>query len=108
MDREAWQATVHGVARARHDFAIKPTYLRGLYHPQPKILSLTPKSLTFTRYRIYCHCLLLLFLKPKEIYSTRSPNFFFLNSDVSLIKQPADGQSTKINGPLCALSQAPH
>ena len=43
MDREAWQATVHGVARARHDFAIKPTYLRGLYHPQPKILSLTPK-----------------------------------------------------------------
>ena len=24
MDRGAWQATVHGVARVRHDLAIKP------------------------------------------------------------------------------------
>ena len=24
MDRRAWQATVHGVARARHDLATKP------------------------------------------------------------------------------------
>ena len=24
MDREAWQAIVHGVARVRHDLAIKP------------------------------------------------------------------------------------
>ena len=24
MDREAWQATVHGVARVRHDLATKP------------------------------------------------------------------------------------
>ena len=23
MDREAWQATVHGAARVRHDFATK-------------------------------------------------------------------------------------
>ena len=27
MDRGAWQATVHGIARLRHDLATKPTYL---------------------------------------------------------------------------------
>ena len=27
MDSGAWQATVHGVARLRHDLATKPTYL---------------------------------------------------------------------------------
>ena len=26
MDREAWQATVHGVARVRHNLATKPPY----------------------------------------------------------------------------------
>ena len=26
MDREAWQAMVHGVARVRHDLATKPLY----------------------------------------------------------------------------------
>ena len=32
MDRGAWQATVHGVARVRHDLATKPPwpYLNGL------------------------------------------------------------------------------
>ena len=28
MDRGAWQATVHGVARAGHDLATKPPYLK--------------------------------------------------------------------------------
>ena len=27
MDREAWQATVHGVARVGHDLATKPPQL---------------------------------------------------------------------------------
>ena len=27
MDREAWQATVHGVARVRHDWATKPIHM---------------------------------------------------------------------------------
>ena len=110
MDSGAWQAMVHGVARVRHDFAIKPTYLGGLYHPQSKILSISPKSLTFTWYRIYCHCLLLLLLKPKEIYSTMSPNFFFLIIILMGVwsnnNQMANQQ--KSMAPLCALSQAPH
>ena len=103
MDRK------YGVARVRHDFAIKPTYLGGLYHPQSKILSITPTSLTFTRYRIYCHCLLSLFLKPKEIYSTRSPNCFFLIIILTWVSsnhhQMANQQ--KSTAPFCALSQAP-
>ena len=28
LDRGAWQATVHGVARARQDLATKPPYLK--------------------------------------------------------------------------------
>ena len=31
MDREAWQATVHGVARVRHDLVTKPPPLRYIY-----------------------------------------------------------------------------
>ena len=27
MDRGVWQATVHGVARVRHDLATKPPYI---------------------------------------------------------------------------------
>ena len=27
MDRGTWQATVHGVARVRHDLVTKPTYI---------------------------------------------------------------------------------
>ena len=109
IDRGAWQAMVHGVARVRHDFAIKPTYLGGLYHPQSKILSISPKSLTFTWYRIYRHCLLLLLFKPKEIYFTMSPNFFFLIIILMWVwsnNQMANQQ--KSTAPLCALSQAPH
>ena len=29
MDRGAWQATVHGVTRVRHDLVTKPRVLRG-------------------------------------------------------------------------------
>ena len=29
MDREAWWATVHGIARVRHDLATKPSQNRG-------------------------------------------------------------------------------
>ena len=29
MDREAWQATVHGIARVGHDLATKPPALNG-------------------------------------------------------------------------------
>ena len=29
MDRGAWQATVHGVTRVRHDLVSKPQVLRG-------------------------------------------------------------------------------
>ena len=30
MDREAWQATVHEVARVRHDLATKPPTRKGM------------------------------------------------------------------------------
>ena len=30
MDREAWQTTVHGVARVRHDLVTKPEIIRGV------------------------------------------------------------------------------
>ena len=34
MDRGAWHATVHGVARVRHDIATKsPSQLKELYNP---------------------------------------------------------------------------
>ena len=32
MDREAWQATVHGFARVEHDLATKPPYYFSRFH----------------------------------------------------------------------------
>ena len=42
MDRGAWQATVHGVARVRHDLVTKP--------PLPEVLS----SCEFGAPRLMC------------------------------------------------------
>ena len=40
MDRGPWQATVHGVARVRHDLATKPPLPHKVYYPQERILNL--------------------------------------------------------------------
>ena len=40
MDREAWQATVHGVVRVRHDLATKQQEHIKLHFPKTKILFL--------------------------------------------------------------------
>ena len=45
MDRGAWHATVHGVARVRHDIATKsPPQLKELYNPVRLISKLINKT----------------------------------------------------------------
>ena len=48
MDRGAWQATVHGIARVRHDLATKPPSPHKVYYQQERILNL------FSDHRVHC------------------------------------------------------
>ena len=40
MDRGAWQAAVHGVARVRHDLVTKPPYMYVYYQSQLLVSSI--------------------------------------------------------------------
>ena len=44
MDRGAWQATVHGVARVRHDLASKPPIIKAYDFICTVIISSVPKQ----------------------------------------------------------------
>ena len=59
MDREAWQARVHGVARVGHDLATKPTN-----QPPPVLDFLKLASLKHPHSHSFPHP----FLHPKNIH----------------------------------------
>ena len=44
MDRGAWRATVHGVARVRHDLVTKPHHHQTVKPSDPQHLHLLPPS----------------------------------------------------------------
>ena len=59
MDRGAWQATVHGVARVGHDLATKPLPLafKALLHALSEILSCSSKTERISRISHLCYFL---------------------------------------------------
>ena len=63
MDRGAWQATVHGIARVRHDLATKPPPPRLVYSPFPHspflilyLLCFISKFVTLPKQQLYNSC----------------------------------------------------
>ena len=50
MDREAWQATVHGIIRVRHDLATKPPPPQYYFRTKPYGLKPGERAKTFFRF----------------------------------------------------------
>ena len=60
MDKEAWQATVHGVARVGHDSETKPP-LEGNLHTNEQVLSFAKGAIFEMQGNLFQTCLFLIF-----------------------------------------------